>query len=170
VDQQLVEHLREDTMRKRITLSGGILAVGLAGCGSEPEAQPPQAALTSVEAVAFPCRTGPCPPGQPCPPPPSCDPQYEVSALLRLASKDGVAVTSFRADLYDVQSTLVGPPQAWSVPAVPFSVAPAGTDLPLSFLTHNGADVRGGSVRVTLAGTDVRGARWDLTVGAPVPR
>ena len=161
-------------MRQWTTLVGVALTAFLAACGSDrPDGPPLQGSLSSVQAVALPCRgLGPCPPGQVCGAPPPCEPQYEVGATLHLSpvAGDPAAVTSFTAELLDVSSRRVASPQAWSQPAVPFSVAPAGMDLPLSFLTAQGAQVLGGSVRVRVSGADSNGARWDLTVSAPVTR
>ena len=153
-------------MRRCASLAG-ITLLALAACSpSQPDAVPLQATLTAVSAVALPCR---CPPGQECGP---CDPQYLVDTGLRLASTSGAAVDvrSFSAELLDVRGNRAASPQSWSVPVVPFSVAASGSEVPLSFITPQGAEVMGGSVRVILAGTDEHGARWDLTVAAAVPR
>ncbi|HET9314592.1 MAG TPA: hypothetical protein VFQ51_03345 [Vicinamibacteria bacterium] len=79
-------------------------------------------------------------------------------------------VVSFTAQLFDARADRIGSPQAWSLPAVPFSVAATGTELQLSFLTTSGVDVPGGTVGAIVSGVDAHGARWSIAVSAPVPR
>jgi hypothetical protein len=159
-------------MRRWMTLAG-LALIGLPGCGASGSDGPPlKGAFTSVVALALPPRnTGPCPPGQTCPPPNDA-PQYEVNATLQLraVSADPAAVTSFTAQLFDARANQIATPQAWSMPAVPFSVAATGMELSLSFLTTRGVEVAGGSVGVIVSGVDAKGERWELAVSAPVPR
>jgi hypothetical protein len=158
-------------MRPWITLIGVVLPAFLAACSNGPDGPPIRGAFTSVQAVAFPCRgSGPCPPGQVCAPPPPCAPQYEVSAMLHLSplSGDPAAVTSFSTELFDVHANRIGSVQEWSVPAVPFTVGAGGSDVSLSYLTGQGAEIVGGSLRVVVTGADGKGARWDLRLYATV--